>query len=329
MSADTCIIGTRGSKLALWQAHAVERALRAAVPGLAVEVHVISTKGDRVLDKPLAEIGDKGLFTKELERALLAGEVDMCVHSMKDLPTELPEGCRIAAMLPRADVRDALVCGPRIAEARSLADLSAGTRLGTGSRRRVAQLRAQFPQVEPMPMRGNVDTRLSKANGDDYDGAILAAAGLARMGRADAASAYLPVEQMVPAAGQGAVGVEVRAGDARVEAWCAVIRDASTMGCVAAERQVMRALGGGCQTPVGAYLREEGGRWVFDAVVLSLDGSRVARSHREAEADAAASVRSAAAVPPSDLVATVLSDLRNQGAWEILAEIEGADADGE
>lgn len=329
MSADTCIIGTRGSKLALWQAHAVERALREAVPGLAVEVRVIFTKGDRVLDKPLADIGDKGLFTKELERALLAGEVDMCVHSMKDLPTELPENCRIAAMLPRADVRDALVCGPRVAGAQTLADLPAGTRLGTGSRRRVAQLRARFPQVEPLPMRGNVDTRLAKAAGDDYDGAILAAAGLARMGRADAVSAYVPVDQMVPAAGQGAVGVEVRAGDARVEAWCAAINDEATTVCVAAERRVMRALGGGCQTPVGAYLRQEAGRWVFDAVVLSLDGSRVARSHREAAAGAAARARAAVAAPPSDLVTAVLDDLRKQGAWEILAAIEGADADGE
>lgn len=318
MGPETCVIGTRGSALARWQAEAVAEALRAAVPDLLVEIRIISTKGDRVLDKPLAEIGDKGLFTKELERALLAGEVDVCAHSMKDLPTELPVGCRIGAVLSRADARDALVCGPRLAGVHTLAGVPAGARLGTGSRRRVAQLRARFPHVVPTPMRGNVDTRLRKAMGPEYDGAILAAAGLERMGRLDAVTAFLPIDQMVPAVGQGAIGVEVREDDKRAANWCKAINDGHTMTCVAGERQVMRELQGGCQAPLGAFARFEGGRLAFDAVVLSVDGRRVARSHREADAS----------IEPVVLANQVLTDLREQGAEDILRTIEerGADA---
>lgn len=299
-------IGTRGSALALWQAHAVEAAVRAALPDAEVEVHVIATTGDRVLDKPLEQIGDKGLFTKELEAALLTGEVDLCVHSMKDMPTELPDGCAIGAMLPRADVRDVLVCGPRIAGVASLADVPAGARLGTGSLRRTAQLRAHYPHLAPKPIRGNVDTRLAKADGPDYEGVVLAAAGVVRMGAVERIAAYLPVEEMVPAVGQGAIGVEVRAGDARVAALCAAIDDVATSRCVNAEREVLAALGGGCQAPIGVYARSEdgeGGALSFDAVVCSLDGSRMAHVHR-------------AKCGASDVVA----ELRAQGADFILAE---------
>ena len=299
------VIGTRGSALALWQAHAVEDAIRAALPDALTEIRVISTTGDKVLDKPLEKIGDKGLFTKELESALLAGEVDLCVHSMKDMPTQLPEGCAISAMLPRADVRDALVCGPRIAGAGSLAEVPAGSRLGTGSTRRTAQLRALFPQVEPTPIRGNVDTRLEKANGDDYEGVVLAAAGVTRMGAAERIAAYIPVEQMVPAVGQGAVGVEVRAGDERVARLCAAIDDVATSACVNEERKVLAALEGGCQAPIGVYARLEGGRFVFDAVVCALDGSRVARVRLD-----------------GGCADDVLRELRAQGAGEILAANE-------
>lgn len=312
--SETCVIGTRGSALALWQAHAAESALHAAFPSIDTEVRTISTSGDRILDAPLEKIGDKGLFTKELERALLDGEVDVCVHSMKDMPVELPNGCTIAAVLPRADVRDVLVCGPRLADAGELGDLPAGARLGTGSLRRVAQLRAGFPHIVPKGIRGNVDTRLEKANGDEYDGAILAAAGVMRMGRAAEIAAFLPVEQMVPAAGQGAVGLEIRQGDERMAALCAAVNDAATLSCVAGERRVLRELEGGCQVPIGAYARVEDGRLLFDAVVLSLDGSRVARSHREADASTS----------PTELAGIVLDDLRAQGASEILADIRRA-----
>lgn len=299
------VIGTRGSALALWQAHAVEDAICAALPEVEVEIRVISTTGDKVLDKPLEKIGDKGLFTKELENALLAGEVDLCVHSMKDMPTELPEGCVISAMLPRADVRDALVCGPRIAGATSLDEVPAGSRLGTGSMRRTAQLRALFPHVEPTPIRGNVDTRLEKASGADYEGAVLAAAGIVRMGEEARIAARIPVEQMVPAVGQGAVGIEVREGDERVARLCAAIDDVATSACVNEERKVLAALEGGCQAPIGVYARFEGGQTVFDAVVCAIDGSRVARVHLVGAS-----------------AEDVLRELRAQGADEILAENE-------
>lgn len=307
-------IGTRGSALALWQAHAVQDALRAVDPTMESEIRIISTKGDRILDKPLEQIGDKGLFTKELEAALVAGEVDCCVHSMKDVPAELPEGCYIGAMLPRADVRDVLVCGPRIAGAHALAEVPAGSRLGTGSLRRVAQLRALFPHVEPTPIRGNVDTRLAKANGDDYEGAILAAAGVVRMGASEHIAAYIPVDQVLPAVGQGAIGVEVRMDDERAQRVCAELNDAATFACVDIERRILDALQGGCQVPLGAYARYEEGRLRCDAVVLSLDGSRVARASVDEAADAA----------PTAVAERMVDMLRQQGAEGILAEIRDA-----
>lgn len=296
-------IGTRGSALALWQAHAVEAAVRAALPETEVEVRVIATTGDRVLDKPLEQIGGKGLFTKELEAALLSGEVDLCVHSMKDMPTELPAGCAIGAMLPRADARDVLVCGPRISGAASLADVPAGARLGTGSLRRTAQLKALHPHVAPLPIRGNVDTRLAKASSPDYEGVVLAAAGVVRMGAAGRIAAYLPVEEMVPAVGQGAIGVEVRAGDERAAEVCAAIDDVATSTCVNAEREVLAALEGGCQAPIGVYASLRDGVLEFDAVVCALDGSRMARAHLVG-CDAA----------------DVVDELRARGADFILAE---------
>lgn len=308
------VIGTRGSKLALWQAQAAKAAIEDAFPQVVCEVKVISTKGDRVLDVPLEAIGDKGLFTKELEVALLAGEVDLCVHSMKDLPAELPAGCTIGAMLARADARDVLVCGPRIAGAHTLAELPADTRLGTGSQRRTAQLRARYPQVKPLPMRGNVDTRLRKAAGDDYDGAILAAAGIMRLEAAEAITAFLPLDDMIPAVGQGAVGIEVREGDERMAAVCLAIGDAATETCVSLERAVLAALEGGCQAPIGVHARHEEGRLVVDATVLAPDGSREARTCREFDADAD--------VPAA--AAQVVEELEVRGARDILALIDRA-----
>lgn len=304
-------IGTRGSALALWQAHAVQDALRAADPRMESEIRVISTKGDRILDKPLEQIGDKGLFTKELEAALVAGEVDCCVHSMKDVPAELPAGCHIGAMLPRTDVRDVLVCGPRIRGSRSLAEVPAGARLGTGSLRRVAQLRALFPDIVPTPIRGNVDTRLAKANGDDYEGAILAAAGVLRMDASERIAAFIPVEQILPAVGQGAIGIEVRCDDERAGLVCDLLNDEATFACVAAERRILESLQGGCQVPVGAYVRREANRLLCDAAVLSLDGSRVARASLDEAADA----------DPLAVADRAVAILLQQGAGEILAEI--------
>lgn len=251
----TLIIGTRASKLALWQSNYVADLLKQVHPNLDVSMRTYTTQGDRILSKSLAELGGKDLFTKELDQALLAGDVDLCVHSMKDVARVLPQGLDILAMPQRADARDVLVCGPRLAHCRSLASIPAGARLGTGSLRRSAQLRAAFPQVQPLDMRGNVDTRIEKAHGEHYDGAILAAAGLERIGLGAHISAYLSVQEMVPAAGQGAIGIEARVDDNRVSALLAAINDAETMRCVQLERRILAALGGDCKTPIGVYAR--------------------------------------------------------------------------
>lgn len=311
----SCVIGTRGSALALWQAHAVAEAFESAYPGLAVDIRVIKTTGDRNLSTPLAEIGDKGLFTKDLEAALAAGEVDVCVHSMKDVPTELAPGCGIVAMLPRADVRDALVCGPRV-EASCLEELPAGARIGTGSLRRQAQLKERFPEIVPMPIRGNVETRLAKAAGADYEGAVLAAAGLHRLGLGDRISSYIPVEQMLPAVGQAAVGIEARLDDQDALELCSRVDDALTRECVEAERLILCELEGGCQVPIGAYARFEEGVTKLDALVAALDGSRVARvSLAEEQAS------------PAKLARRALDELYALGAQDILESIrQGAGA---
>lgn len=251
----TLIIGTRASKLALWQSNYVADLLKQVHPNLDVSMRTYTTQGDRILSKSLAELGGKDLFTKELDQALLAGDVDLCVHSMKDVARVLPQGLGILAMPKRADARDVLVCGPRLAHCRSLASIPAGARLGTGSLRRSAQLRAAFPLVQPLDMRGNVDTRIEKAYSDRYDGAILAAAGLERIGLGAHISAYLSVQEMVPAAGQGAIGIEARVDDDSVRTLLAAINDAETMRCVQLERRILAALGGDCKTPIGVYAR--------------------------------------------------------------------------
>ncbi len=313
-------IATRGSALALRQTGAVQRRLEQAYPGLRCELVVVKTTGDVRLDKPLHLIGANDLFTRQLEQAMLAGEADLCVHSMKDLPSELPASCAIAAMLPRADVRDALVCGPRLDGVRTLADLPAGAVIGTGSLRRQAQFRAQFPQVALKGIRGNVDTRLAKARGDLYDGAVLAVAGLERLGLADQITAPIPPDVLVPAAGQGAIGVEIRKADAAMRELVSAIDDAPTHECVDAERAVLAALGGSCKVPAGIYARYQGGCARMSAVVLSEDGVRVARSEQERPLPARV----------AELVPDTIAELMGQGAAEILADIlrrRQADAD--
>lgn len=349
----TLIIGTRASKLALWQSNYVAELLKQVHPNLDVSMRTYTTQGDRILSKSLVELGGKDLFTKELDQALLAGDVDLCVHSMKDVARVLPQGLGILAMPKRADARDVLVCGSRLAHCRSLASIPAGARLGTGSLRRSAQLRAAFPLVQPLDMRGNVDTRIEKAYSDCYDGAILAAAGLERIGLGAHISAYLSVQEMVPAAGQGAIGIEARVDDDRVRTLLAAINDAETMRCVQLERRILAALGGDCKTPIGVYarfscddqrerVREEQQERVrdeqaapepaplgdeqltpaplhnanvqVDAVVLSLDGARRARaSFTGAYANAEKSI---------------IDQLASQGAFDILADVVRASSTG-
>lgn len=319
------VIGTRGSALALWQARAFARALEEARPDVRTQIQVVSTAGDRNLHAALDKVGDKGVFTKELEAALERGDVDVCVHSMKDVPDALAPGCRIAGVLPRADARDALVCGPRIEGAPDLAHVPAGTRIATGSLRRAAQLRSRFPHVVPSPVRGNVETRLRKARGEEYEGAVLACAGLDRLGLSGHIAQRIDPADMVPAVGQGAVGMEARSGDDRVCELVACVNDMPTLRAVQAERIVLARLNGSCRVPMGAYAREETddrgeARLVFDAFVSNLDGSRMARAHLELPAGS----------DPSLAAHAALEQLLSQGARQIrdLTADGGAAPDG-
>ncbi len=262
-------LGTRGSPLALAQAEMVVAALRAAHGWAedAIAIVPIRTSGDRIQDRPLSEVGGKALWTKELDRALTDGEIDFAVHSMKDVETIRPAEIVIAAMLPRADVRDRLI------GAETLAALPQGARVGTSSPRRSAQvLRRLRPDVKPVLFRGNVATRLAKLARGEADATLLAAAGLDRLGRADIGVA-IPVEVMLPAPAQGAVGIEARTDDARVRGWLAAIDDAVTHRCVLLERALLAALAADCHSPVAALAREEGGRVTLRAELLAEDGS--------------------------------------------------------
>ena len=241
-------VGTRGSRLALAQTELVLSRLRAVHPGVAFELVIVTTQGDANRAAPLAGMG-LGVFVSEIERRLAAGEIDLAVHSLKDMPTALPDGMAIGAIPERADPRDVLVCHL----GHTLARLPAGARIGTSSPRRAAQLAEYRPDLTIVPIRGNVETRIRKAAGDECDGAILAAAGLHRLGLADAITEYLPPDRFVPPPGQGAMAVEIRADDARMTALVAAAHHPPTAAAVAAERAFLSILGGGCQVPVGAY----------------------------------------------------------------------------
>ncbi|WP_374446300.1 hydroxymethylbilane synthase [Stella sp.] len=282
-------IGTRGSPLALWQAGAVRAAIAAAAPELAggdrIEIVVIRTTGDRVQDRTLSEIGGKGLFTKEIEDQLASGAIDLAVHSMKDMPTVLPDGLVIDAMLPRADPRDALVAlAPGGIDA-----LPPGAVVGTASLRRQAQLLHRRPDLRIVPFRGNVDTRLAKLAAGQAAATVLALAGLQRLGKPEVASAVLEPEAMLPAVAQGAIGIERRAGDARAAGLVARIADRPTMTAVAAERALLAALDGSCRTPIAALAELDGaGGITLRGLVATPDGARVvAGDWSAAAADAA------------------------------------------
>ena len=263
-------IGTRGSPLALAQANEVRRRL-AAAHGLApgqFETIVIRTSGDAIQDRPLSEIGGKGLFTKEIEEALLAGGIDLAVHSMKDVPTVLPDGLEIACLLPREDVRDAFL-SPR---AESLAALPAGAVVGTSSLRRQAQVLRARPDLRVVQFRGNVETRLRKLSEGVADATLLACAGLNRLGLADRITAPVPTSVFLPAIAQGAVGLEIRASDERTRALIAPLDHAPTSVCIAAERAFLERLDGSCRTPIAGLAELDGGRVTFRGMILSPDG---------------------------------------------------------
>jgi hydroxymethylbilane synthase len=298
-------IGSRGSQLALCQARWVSA--RLAELGHPSRIEIIRTTGDKITGVPLAQVGTKGLFTKEIEEALLAGAVDLAVHSLKDLPTELPAGLTLAAIPEREDPRDALV-------GRRLAELGPGARVGTSSLRRAAQLLALRPDLAVEPLRGNLDTRLRKVAAGACDAIVLAAAGLNRMGWQDRIAEILPVEIMCPAVGQGALAVETREDGGAARSACAVLDHWRTRLAVAAERAVLAGLGGGCQVPIGAHAVAGRGRIHLRAVLASPDGTVLIR--REAEA----------AESDGALVgARVACELLEAGGQEILESVYGPD----
>ena len=267
---ETLRLGTRTSRLAMWQAEHVAGALRAAWPGLTVELVPFVTQGDRTLDKPLPEIGGKGLFTAELEADLLDGRIDLAVHSLKDLPTDDPAGLTVGATTERADVRDAWI-SPSGA---TLADLPPGATVGTSSLRRGAQLLRRRPDLVIRSIRGNVETRIRKVHEGDYHAGVLALAGLERLEIADRAAAVLDLDTMLPAPGQAALGVQVRSDDEAVLRLVAALDHAETRAAVTAERQFLAGLGGGCSAPIAAYAWVEGGQLQIRTRVVSTDGAQ-------------------------------------------------------
>lgn len=312
--ASVLYLASRGSNLALTQSRSVARLLEARHPGLRVEIQVYKTKGDRVLDVALAQIGSKGLFTKELEEALLDGRAQLAVHSLKDMPTELPAGLCLAAIPEREDARDALVTR----DGAALADLPAGARVGTSSLRRVAQLRHVRPDLCFTPLRGNVDTRLARLDAGVCDALVIAAAGLQRLGYAGRISERLDPAVCLPAVGQGALAVEARAGDPQLTAWLAPLQHRPTVLATAAERAFLAAVQGGCQVPAAAYAGLAGDVLQLQALVAAPDGRRlVRRAAAAALPDDDAAALAAACALGRDVAAAVLSG----GGAAILAEL--------
>src|SRR5579859_6049219 len=277
----TVRIGSRGSQLALWQAKHVAGLLNGR--GHLTHIEIIKTTGDRLNEASFAQVGTKGMFTKEIEEALAEKSIDLAVHSLKDLPTELPPVFRIAAVLEREDARDSFV-SERFA---GLAALPKGARIGTSSLRREAQLRALRPDLKIHPMRGNVDTRLRKLESGEFEAIVLAVAGLKRLGKESRVRQVFGPEEMCPAAGQGALAIEARSGDEQITGIVAFIDHGATRAAVAAERSLLLALGGGCQVPIGAHAEVAKGRLLLNALVASKDGSRVLRESGTGEDPAA------------------------------------------
>jgi len=303
-------LGTRGSPLALYQAHAVAAAIQ-AVSGQTCEIIIIKTSGDRLAEASLSEIGGKRLFVKEIEEALSAGDIDLAVHSSKDMPAVLPDGLDVAATLPREDPSDALVLplGAEAADLKAvLARLGAAPRIGTSSVRRVAQLARLVTHASFLPIRGNLDTRLRKLDAGDFDAIVLASAGLKRLQYGGRISASIPVDACVPAPGQGIIAVEIRADDTSLRRLVAGINDEAARAAYDAERTVVSALGGGCQMPIGAHA-VVGATLTLTGIVISLDGTRVVR--REASGNVSEA---------QDLGARVARDLLAGGAGDILTE---------
>ncbi|HNP62009.1 MAG TPA: hydroxymethylbilane synthase [Nitrospirales bacterium] len=304
----TLIVGTRGSQLAIWQAEWVQRQLKALAPDISVILKRIQTSGDKIQDVPLAKIGGKGLFVKEIEEALLRQDIDLAVHSMKDVPSELPEGLEIVCVPEREDPRDALIAH----EGHILATLPVGARVGTSSLRRQAQLLHARPDLEIAMLRGNVDTRLRKVREGHYDAIILAASGLKRLGWDQEVTEYLSVDVSVPAIGQGSLGLEGRKDDIWVRDLVGQFEHRSTRIAVTAERALLAGLEGGCQVPIAGYATIHGDTLTLVGLVASLDGKRYIRQVLSGPNGEAASIGT-----------RVAEQLLDGGAKPILQEIYG------
>ena len=299
-------IATRKSPLALWQAEYVRDRLLEAHPGLQVELLKMTTQGDKILDSPLAKIGGKGLFVKELEQGMLEGRADIAVHSMKDVPAEFPPGLHLAVVCEREDARDAFVSNTYA----GLNDLPQGARVGTSSLRRQCQLNEKRPDLEILTLRGNVNTRLAKLDAGEYDAIILASAGLLRLGMAERITEYLDTRVSLPAVGQGAVGIECREDDARIHALLASLNDAPTHIRVTAERAMNRRLEGGCQVPIAGYAVLDGNNLILRGLVGRPDGSEVVRGEVSGPQEEA-----------EQLGIALAEDLLKRGAAAILKDV--------
>jgi hydroxymethylbilane synthase len=298
-------IGSRGSQLALWQANHISRELSSR--GHEVEIEIIKTTGDKILDVALAKVGTKGMFTKEIEEALMEGRVDLAVHSLKDLPTEIAPEFAIAAITERADARDAFVSR----HFDSISALPQRARVGTSSLRRQAQLTALRADLLVLPLRGNVDTRLRKLEDGEYDAVILAHAGVVRLGRTERVRTLLPHNVMCPAAGQGALGIEIRAGDNATGDAVEFLNHNDTRIATLCERALLGALGGGCQVPIGAFATVNNGLIDLTAVVARPDGSELIREFRQGS-------------DPKELGERTAGALLSRGANEILRDVYGS-----
>ena len=302
------IIGSRGSKLALWQAEAAKLQLQQINPNLTVRIEIIKTTGDASRD-PLSIIGGKGVFTKELEEALLSGRIDIAVHSLKDLPTMLPDQLKIAAVCKREDPRDALVLRNSAMTLKSLRELVIGAVVGTSSQRRLAQLKYLRPDVIVKDLRGNVDTRLKKLDHGDYDALILASAGLRRLSVADRISLAISTDEMLPAVGQGAIAIETHVDNETANLVVKLLADVDTWAACLAERAFLRRLGGGCQLPIAAHAVVQAQQIHIEGLVASPDGKKIIRDNLTGDSDS-----------PEDLGVALAEKLMDEGATDLLQE---------
>lgn len=302
------VIATRASRLALWQAEHVQRSLQRLYPELEVDLLKLSTRGDEILDRSLSKVGGKGLFVKELENALLDGRADLAVHSLKDVPVDMPVPFKLAVIMERADCRDAFVS----ARFETLESLPERAVVGTSSLRRESQLRARYPHLVIQPLRGNLDTRLSKLDSGQYDAIILAAAGLQRLGLGNRIRSFLSVDESLPAAGQGALGIEILQARPDLLERLTPLSCPQTTVCALAERAVSRALGGSCQVPLAAFAEIQGRKVHLRALIAQPDASLILRAEGTAAADQAEALGLALA-----------QDLMNKGADRILATLTG------